>query len=120
MTEGPEFLTDDRTKVLRRLLFVIVGFAVVLVLVGVPLVAGDYEVYGAIVLAIAVVVGAAALATLRAIRGRSPAARRLCIATGVLTAALSVLLVPVWIGLLTVVAGIGLLVITFAPERGPR
>ena len=120
MTDGADFLTADRTKVLRRLLFVILGFAVVLVLLALPLSFGDYEVYGAVVLAIGLVLGVAATLTLRAIRDRSPGARRLCIVTGVLTAALSVLLVPIWIGLLTVITGIGLLVITFAPERGPQ
>ncbi|MDF1606265.1 hypothetical protein [Nocardioides sp. YIM 152315] len=115
-----DFLTDDRAKVLRRLLYVVAGFGVVLVVLGLPLVFGDYVPYGAVVLAIAVVLGVLAGVTLRAVRDRTAAARRLCIATGVATTVLSVLLVPIWVGLLTVITGIGLLVVTVAPERGTR
>ncbi|MFC7496080.1 MULTISPECIES: hypothetical protein [unclassified Nocardioides] len=115
-----EFLTDDRVKVLRRLLYVVVGFAVLVALLAVPLVTGDYVVFGAIALAIAVVLGGLAWFTLRAIRDQAPTARRLCITTGVATVVLSVPLVQIWVGLLTAVTGIGLLVITFAPEREPQ
>ena len=117
---SPEFLTDDRAKLLRRLLYVVLGFAAVLVLLGLPLVLGDYGRYGAIVLAIAGVLGALGWATLRAVQERLEGARRLCLVTGVATVVLSVPLMPVWIGLLTVITGVGLLVVTVAPEREPR
>jgi hypothetical protein len=115
MTDG--FLSDDRTKVLRRLLYVVLAFAVVLVVLGLPLVFGDYLVYGLIVLGTAVVIGVLGWLALGAIRDGAPWARRLCIATGAATIVLSIPLVPIWIGLLTVITGIGVLVITFAPEQ---
>jgi hypothetical protein len=115
MTE--QFLSDDRATVLRRLLYVVLGFAVVLVVLGLPLVFGDYQFYGSLVLGIAIVVGVLGWLTLGAVRAGAPGARRLCIATGAVTIVLSVPLVPIWIGLLTVITGIGVLVITFAPEH---
>jgi hypothetical protein len=55
---------------------------------------------------------------MRALSDRSPSARRACILTGVLLLLLSVPLVPIWIGLLTAVTGIGVLVVVLAPEHG--
>lgn len=119
-SSSSEFLTDDRVKSIRRLLYIVLGFAAVLVLLGLPLVLGDYGRYGTIVLLIAVVLGVLGWITLLAVRDRKPQARRLCLATGIVTVVLSVPLMPVWIGLLTVITGIGLLVVTVAPEREPR
>lgn len=112
-----ETLSDDRARSIRRLLLVDLVFAVVLVLLAIPLVVGDYARYGAIVLGIAVVLGALGYLALRAVREQQPRARRLSIITGILLVVLSIPLMPIWIGLLTVVAGIGLLVTVFAPER---
>ena len=112
---GP--LSDDRVRSMGRLLVVALAFAVVLVLASVPLLVGDYARYGSVVLGIAVVLGVLAGFSLRLTRRRNPAARRLTIITGVVMVVLSVPLMPIWIGLLTVVAGIGLLVVTVAPER---
>jgi hypothetical protein len=110
-------LTDDRVRSMGRLLVVALVFAVLLVLVAVALLAGGYGRYGAIVLGIAVVLGALGGVSLRQTRRRHPSARRLTIVTGVAMVVLSVPLMPIWIGLLTVVAGIGLLVVTVAPEK---
>jgi Na+/proline symporter len=118
MTE--EFLTDDRVKGIRRLLIVDLVFAAVLVLLSIPLVTGSYQLYGAIVITVAIVLAVAGGLAWRAVRGRAPNARRLCLITGALLVVLSVPLMPIWIGLLTVVAGIGLLVVVLAPERESR
>lgn len=115
-----KFLTDDRAKGVRRLLYVVLGFAVVLVVLGLPLVFGSYLRYGVIVLAIAVVLAVLGGLALRATRSGADTAKRLCVVTGVATLVLSVPLIPIWIGLLTAVTGIGLLVVTVAPEREPR
>ena len=115
-----EFLTDDRATGIRRLLYVTLGFAVLLVLLALPLVLGDYQRYGLIVALIGVVLGASAGLALRAVLRRADSAKRLCVLTGALTILLSVPLIPIWIGLLTVVTGIGTLVVVLAPERDPR
>jgi CDP-diglyceride synthetase len=112
-----EFLTDERVKSVRRLLYVTLGFAVVLLLLALPLVLGDYRRYGLIVALIGVVLGVAAGLALRAVANRADSAKRLSILTGALTILLSVPLIPVWIGLLTVITGIGTLVVVLAPER---
>ena len=112
-----ELLTDDRAKGIRRLLLVVLGLVVVLVVVSVPLLLGDYLAYGGIVLAIAVVLGTLGTLSLRAVQERRPVARKLSFRTGLATCVLSLPLMPIWIGLLTIVAGIGLLVVVLAPER---
>ncbi|GAA4753784.1 hypothetical protein GCM10023350_43870 [Nocardioides endophyticus] len=115
-----EFLTADRAKSIRRLLYVVLGFAAVLVFLGLPLVFGSYLRYGVIVLCIALVLSVVGGLALQATRTGAETAKRLCIVTGVLTLVLSVPLIPIWIGLLTAVTGIGLLVVTVAPDREPR
>jgi hypothetical protein len=115
-----EFLTDDRVRSVRRLLYVTLGLTVVLVLLALPLVLGSYRRYGLIVLLVAVVLGTVSGLALRAIAQRSESARRLSLLTGILTILLSVPLIPILIGLLTVVTGIGTLVVVLAPERETR
>ncbi|KQW43972.1 hypothetical protein ASC77_21500 [Nocardioides sp. Root1257] len=110
-------ISDERAKGIRRLLYVVLGFAVVLLALSLPLVLGDYVQYGVIVLAIAVVLGVLGTLALQSVRGRTAPARRLCIITGVATIVLSVPLIPIWIGLLTAITGVGLLVVVLAPER---
>ena len=112
-----ETISADRARSIRRLLYVVLAFAVVLVVIAIPLLLGDYERYGTIVLVVAVVLGGTGGLALRAIRAGAANARRLVLTTGVLTVVLSVPLIPIWLGLLTVIAGIGLLVVTLAPER---
>ena len=116
MAEDPT-LSADRARSIGRLLYVVLAFAVVLVVIAIALLLGDYERYGVIVLVIAVVLGGLGGLSLRAVRAGAANARRLVIATGVVTVVLSVPLVPIWLGLLTVITGIGLLVVTLAPER---
>lgn len=115
-----ELLSDDRATGIRRLLLVDLVLAAILVLLSVPLLFGDYEVYGGIVLGVAVVLGVAGTLALRAVQDRRPQARRLSLVTGGLLCLLSIPLMPIWIGLITVVAGIGLLVVVLAPERDAR
>jgi hypothetical protein len=112
-----QILSEDRAKGLRRLLYVILAMVVVLLLLGLPLVFGSYVRYGIIVIGIAVVLGVLGGLALQAVRAGSEKAKRLVIMTGVATLVLSVPLIPIWIGLLTAVTGIGLLVVMFAPER---
>ena len=115
----PELISDDRARGIGRLLVVVLVFAALLVLLAIPLLVGDYQVYGGIVVAIAAVLAVLALLTRRALRERRPSARRLSIVTGVAMVVSSLPLMPIWIGLLTVVAGIGLIVVSVAPEREP-
>jgi hypothetical protein len=110
-------ISDDRAKGIRRLLLVTLGFVAVLVLLAILFLTGDYVRYGVVVLVIAALLGGAAWLSLTMLRSRSAAARRASILTGVLLVVLSVPLIPIWIGLLTVVTGIGLLVVILAPER---
>jgi hypothetical protein len=117
---GEEFLTDDRVKGVRRLLYVTLGFAVVLVLLALPLLFGSYVRYGLIVLLIAGILATVSGLALRAVAQRADSAKRLIILTGVVTILLSVPLIPIWMGLLTAITGIGTLVVVLAPEREPR
>jgi hypothetical protein len=112
-----EVLTDDRARGIRRLLLVVLFLAIVLVVVSIPLLLGDYLVYGCLVLGIAVALGTLGVLSLRAVQQRRPGARKLTFRTGLATCVLSVPLMPIWIGLITIVAGIGLLVVLLAPER---
>lgn len=112
-----QILSEDRAKGIRRLLYVILAITVVLLLLGLPLVFGSYVRYGIIVIAVAVVLGVLSGLALQAVRAGTEKARPLSIVTGVATLVLSVPLIPIWIGLLTAVTGIGLLVVTVAPER---
>ena len=116
---GDVEISDERAKGIRRLLYVVLGFAVVLFVLGLPLVFGDYVQYGVIVLAISLVLGVLGGVALQSVRGRTAHSRRLCILTGVATVVLSVPLIPIWIGLLTAITGVGLLVVVVAPEREP-
>jgi hypothetical protein len=115
-----EPLSADRARSMGRLLVVDVVLAVVLLIVSLVLLATGAGRYGGIVLGIAVVLEVLGMVSLRLTRRRSPAARRLAIITGVAMLVLSVPLVEILVGLLTAVAGIGLLVVTVAPERDDR
>jgi Na+/proline symporter len=110
-------ISDERAKGIRRLLYVVLAFSVVLLLLSLPLILGDYVQYGVIVLAIALVLGILGGLAHQAVGGRTGPARRLCLLTGVATIVLSVPLIPIWIGLLTAITGVGLLVVVLAPER---
>lgn len=112
-----EFFTASRTKGLRRLLGVILGITVLLVVLSVPLLFGDYVRYGVIVLGIALVLGVSSWFSRAAVADEAPYAKRLTILTAILTIVASLPLMGIWVGLLTVVAGVGLLVIVVAPER---
>jgi hypothetical protein len=112
-----EEISADRARGIRVLVIVTLGFALVLLVLAILFLLHGSGAYGAIVLAIAVVLGALGLLTLRAVRDRAPQARRLAITTGVLLVVLSIPLMPILVGMLTVLAGIGLLVVVLAPER---
>lgn len=115
-----EFLTADRAKTLTRLLYVELAFALVVALLALPGILGEFEKYVVTLLVIAVVLGAVGGAALHAVRTRRGSARRLCIATAVVLILASLPLVAILVGLLTAVLGVGILVVTFAPEREPR
>jgi hypothetical protein len=115
-----EPLSADRARGVRRILMATAGIAAVLVLASLTLLFGDYEVYGGIVLGIGVVLAGVALLTLRAVRDRQPAARRLSLLTATLLCVFSLPLMPIWVGLVTILAGVGLFVVVFAPEREAR
>jgi hypothetical protein len=112
-----ELVSDERAKGIRRLLLVGVGFAVLEALIGVLLLVNGYGRYGLVVLVVAGAIGGTTGVALRALRDRAPTARRLSILAGVLLLVLSVPLVPIWVGLLTALTGVGVLVVTLAPEH---
>lgn len=110
-------LSESRARALRRLMLLTVAFGVVLVVGAVPLAVNDYAVYAAVVGVVGLVyIGSAAL-TLRSLPARDVGARRLGILTGVLLLLLSVPLITIWVGLLTAVAGVGVLFVLSAPDR---
>jgi hypothetical protein len=115
-----EFLSPSRVPVLEKVLYAVLGLAALLAVVALVLVVGDDEAGGVVALVIAAVYGALAWLSLRAIRERSPSARRTVVLTAVVVIVLSVLLVKILVGLLTVITGVGLLMVTFAPEREPQ
>jgi hypothetical protein len=113
-----EFLTEGRVKVLRRLLVVILALGGLVVLLSIPPLAGGNTRVGVVLLGVGAVLAVSSWLARAAVLEGAPNARRLSILTGVLTLVFSVPLMP--LGLLTVVAGLGLLVVVFAPEREPR
>jgi hypothetical protein len=115
MTE--ELLSPARARGISRLLYVSLVFAAVLLLLAIPLVLGDYLRYGLIVAVIGLVLAGSGGLALRAVRRGAENARWMCITTGILQVVLSIPLVPIFVGLLTVVGGIGLLVVVLAPEH---
>ncbi|WP_028645107.1 hypothetical protein [Nocardioides sp. URHA0020] len=114
-----DFLTDDRVKVLRRLLYLTLAFAVVVALLALPGLIGDFQRYAITLLVIATTFAVSGAVALRAVRGRAESARRLCILTAVFLLVMSLPLMGVLVGLLTAITGVGLLVVIFAPERDP-
>ena len=118
MTE--EFLSEGRAKILRRLLVVVLAIAGLLALLSIPAFAGGYPKDGVIFLGIGGTLAASSWLARAAVLEGAPNARRLSILTGVLTLLFSVPLMQIVVGLLTVVVGIGLLVVVFAREREPR
>lgn len=112
-----EFLSPGRVPMLRRLLFVVLGLAGLLVVVAVILVGGGDDVGAMVTLGIAATYGWLSWLSLQAIRNKSTSARRIILLTAVVVIVLSVLLVQIMVGLLTVIAGVGLLMVVFAPER---
>lgn len=112
-----EFLTEGRVKPLRRLLMVGLGLSAVVALLAIPLLVGDLVRYGVVVLVVAAALATAAWVTLRAVRDGAETARRLCVLTGALYVLLSLPLMPIWLGLLTVVLGIAVLFVTLARDQ---
>lgn len=112
-----EFLSPGRIPSIQKLLYVVLGLSAVLLVIALILAFGSDETGGVVVLVIAAVYGLMAWLSLRAIKERSPSARRTIVLTAAVVIVLSVLLVGILIGLLTVIAGVGLLIVTFAPER---
>jgi hypothetical protein len=110
-------ISEERARGIRRLLLVGLGFAAVVAVSGVLLLANGYVRYGVVVLGVAAAFGASNGLALRALRDRLPTARRACILAGILLLVLSVPLVPIWVGLLTAITGVGLLVVVLAPEH---
>jgi hypothetical protein len=110
-------ISAERAKGIRRLVLVGLGLAGVVAVSGVLLVANDYGRYGLVVLVVAAALGGSGYVALRALRDLPPTARRSCILAGVLFLVLSLPLVPIWIGLLTAITGVGMLVVVLAPEH---
>ncbi len=115
-----EFLSPGRVPTLQKLLVAVLAAAAVLVVVALVLVAGSDGAGGVVTLVIAAIYGLLGWLSLRAVRERSESARRTIVLTAVAVIVLSVLLVKILLGLLTVILGVGLLMVTFAPEREPQ
>ena len=113
----PHFLTAGRAKILRNLLLALLGLALVLLLIGLLLLATGDGQGGTVVLGVAVTYAVLGGLSLRAVLGSGPQAKSLIIATGIVVIVLSVLIIGILIGLFTVIVGVGLLAITFAPDR---
>ena len=114
------FFAPDRVKTLTRLLYVTLGFAVLVALLALPGIIGEFQKYVVTLLVIAALIGGFGGAALRAVRERQDSAKRLCIATGVVLILTSIPLIAILVGLLTAVLGVRVLVVTVAPEREPR
>ena len=99
---------------------VVLGLAAIVGLLGILLLVKQFLAYGGLVLGIAIVLGVLGFLSLQAIQERRPGAQKLTFRTGLAMCVLSVPLIPIGIGLITVVAGIGLLVVLIAPERGSK
>lgn len=113
-------MSESRARALRRLMLLTVGIAVVLAVVAVLLFLDeDYRAYAAVVLGVALAHGASAGFTLRALPARGEAARRGSIVTGALLLLLSLPLIGIFLGLITAVAGIGVLFVTLSREPEP-
>jgi len=115
-----EFLSEGRVPSLQKLLYVVLGLAAVLVVVAPILALGGDGAGAVVVLVIAAAYALMAWLSLRAVKERSPSARRTIVLTAAVVIVLSVLLVGILIGPLTVICGVGLLIVTFAPEREPK
>lgn len=115
--ETDDRMSAERSRGIRRLLILGVVFEAILAVFGVLMAANGYGRYGGVVLLITVVLAVTTTVALRALRDALPIRRRACILAGVLFVVLSVPLIPIWIGLLTALLGIGLLVVVFAPEH---
>ena len=113
-------ISEEKAKGIRRLLLVTLGFAAILVLCAALLLGNDYGRYALVVVLVAAALGGSAWVSMRALGEQRHHARRACIVTGVLLVVLSVPLIPIWIGLLTAVTGIGVLVVVLAPEHDAR
>ncbi|WP_395695090.1 hypothetical protein [Nocardioides sp.] len=114
------FLTERRARSLQRVLYLPLLFAVVLVVIAVLILSDELHPYGITLLVIATAFALSGGLALRAVRRGSERARSLCVLTGALLVSLSIPLIGIAVGLLTAVAGIGLLVVVFAPEQEPR
>lgn len=109
-----EMISDARATAMRRTLIGALAVAVLVLVVGVILAATGH---GPVGIVIGLVLGIAAGGSLGALRSRGRAARRLSALTGVLFLVASVPLVGIGVGLLTALAGVGLLFVTLGPER---
>jgi FtsH-binding integral membrane protein len=117
VTQVSDEISEDRARTLRRLLSVVLGLSGLLVLVALLYLLGDQVKGGTTILVIAALFGGLSGLSLRAVARRAPSAHRLVVATSVVLIVFSVLLVGIFIGLLTVIVGIGLLAVLYAPER---
>jgi hypothetical protein len=116
MAETP-VISAKRAKGIRRVVLVGLALAGIAAALGVLLLFRDYGRYGVMVLVVAAALGGFGYVALRSLRDLPPTARRNCIQAGILFLVLSVPLVPIGIGLLTAITGVGLLVVVLAPEH---
>ena len=108
-------ITEDRVTGIKRLLWVALACAVVL-LVAAGLISGRNGQYAVTLAVVAVLVAAAAGFTLRALPARDARARRGAITTGILMVLLAVPAVQIWVGIVMAIAGVGLLFVVFSKE----
>lgn len=110
-------LTEERTRGIRRLLWVAVALGVVLLGAAALVLDAGRDRYAVTVLVDGVLVLAAASLALRLLRVGARAARPVAIATGVLLLVLAVPVAQIWIGIIMAVTAVGLLFVILSAEQ---
>ena len=110
-------LSEARVTGLRRLLLAVCGMAGVLVIIAALIAGNGYGRFAIVVLVCAALLAFSAGLALRALPRRDDTAKRLCILTAVTLILVSLPLVSIVVGTITVMGGVGLLVVLFAPEK---
>ena len=114
---GEPVLSEARVTGLRRLLLAVCGMAGVLVIIAALIAGNGYGRFSIVVLVCAALLAFSAGLTLRALPRRDDTAKRLCILTAVTLILVSLPLVSIVVGTITVIGGVGLLVVLLAPEK---
>lgn len=114
---GEEVLSEGRITGLRRLLLATCAMAGVIVVIAAIVAGNGYGRFAVVMIVCAALLAFSAGLTLRALPRRDETAKRLCILTAITLILVSLPLVSIVVGTITVIGGVGMLVVLFAPER---